>query len=359
MELTYKADFERVKDVWRHFWNGEMVRRPVVVAQVSRPGRSPGNPGHLRYLRANTRRWEEQLAAIDGWLEDTVFLAEAVPHFSPDHGPDQFACFYGGRLEHSADSPETNWVHPFVDGRWEAVLPLRLDREGSVWTSVMGLSRRLAEHARGRYLVGACDLHSNLDTLLAMRGGEGLCMDLIEQPEAIGAAMADVRQAYPVVYDELYRAGGMSAETGSIGWIPFWSDGRFATIQCDALCMISPQISRKIVLPALEEEAEFLDHCVLHFDGPGALPHLDDVLSIKAIDAIQWVPGDGQKPMREWIDVLQRCQAAGKAVQVYGVNPEHVRQLHRILKPEKTVYCVEAEHPDRINELLYWLEKNT
>lgn len=84
--------------------------------------------------------------------------------------------------------------------------------------------------------------------------------------------------------------------------------------------MVSPEICREYIIPALEEEASFLDHCVLHLDGPDALPHLDDVLAIKGIDVLQWVPGAGQPPVWKWTDVLLKAQKAGKGLQIYDVN---------------------------------------
>jgi hypothetical protein len=34
-----------------------------------------------------------------------------------------------------------------------------------------------------------------------------------------------------------------------------------------------------------------------NLDGPGTLPHLEDILGISEIDAIQWVPGAGDPPL--------------------------------------------------------------
>jgi 5-methyltetrahydrofolate--homocysteine methyltransferase len=59
--------------------------------------------------------------------------------------------------------------------------------------------------------------------------------------------------------------------------------------------MISPEMCRRFVVPALEYEASCLKHNIYHYDGIGALTHLDDILAIQSIDGIQWVPGAGQK----------------------------------------------------------------
>jgi succinate dehydrogenase flavin-adding protein (antitoxin of CptAB toxin-antitoxin module) len=62
----------------------------------------------------------------------------------------------------------------------------------------------------------------------------------------------------------------------------------------------------------LLKKLHFLDHCVYHYDGKGALGHLDDILAIPDIDVIQWVPGDGNPRSIEWMDLLHKIQAAGK-----------------------------------------------
>ena len=212
---------------------------------------------------------------------------------------------------------------------------------------------------RDAYLVGVSDLHGNADALSALRGPQRFCMDFHDHPEDIREAMLQVRELYQPVYEGLYEAGNMGGDRGSTGWAPFWCRGKFATIQCDFLALVGPEMARKYILPALEEEAEFLDHCVYHLDGPGCLPHLDDLLSIKAINVIQWVPGDGNTPMHEWHDLLRRCQEKSKGLQIYGVGPENVKSLAKELRPEGVVYCVNAESEEAVRELADWLSRNT
>lgn len=352
-----KPDFERVRDRWNHFWAREFVGRPLVVAEVTRPGHPQVGTGP-RYRNAIEGHWREQLALVDVWLEATDFVAESIPFFAPDFGPDQFAAFLGAELRCVEGSDGTSWVDPIVED-WERTLPLRLDPRNRTWQRILEYSRLLADHARGRYLVGVCDLHSNADALLALRGGERLCTDLYECPELVERAMLDVRQAYASVYEGLYQAGAMSRATGTIGWIPFWCEGRYATIQCDFICMVSPALARRFILPAIEEEASFLDHCIYHLDGPGALRHLDDILAIERIDAIQWVSGAGQPLMHTWLDVLRRCQKAGKALQIHDLDIEQAKALHSELSPAGLVYCVNARTRAEVEEFCSWLERHS
>jgi len=352
-----KPDFAAARERWNHYWAGEVLKRPPVVATVRKPGVQPKYQGN-RYYNAIEGNWDEQLASVDGWLETTLFLAEAIPYFAPDLGPDQYAAFYGGEFKVSEESKGTAWVEAFVDD-WASALPLVFDESNHWWQRILAYSRKIKEHSRGRYVVGACDFHSNADTLLAMRGAERLCMDFYDVPDLVEQAMLQVRASYARIYDGLYEAGGMSRETGTVGWIPFWCEDKYATIQCDFICMVSPEISRKYIIPALEEEAAFLDHTIYHLDGPGALVHLDDILAIDDIDAMQWVSGAGQPPMHTWLDVLTKCQKAGKGLQIYGVGIDEAKALHRKLDPKGVVYCVGAKTAEEIDGFCAWLERNT
>jgi hypothetical protein len=358
MQLAYKQDYDRVTEVWKAYWEGEVLSRPPVWAVVTKPG-APPNDLNRRYYHAVHRNFEHFLAQVDLWLEGTEFLGESLPLVGPDLGPDQFAAFLGSDFEFSTDSPETDWVRQVIDD-WDAFLPVRLDPDGPHWQGILALSRLLARHSEGRYLVSAADLHSNMDALLALRGSERLCMDFYDHPGQVAEAMGQVRALYRPVYDALYDAGGMGGARGSAGWTSFWAPGRFATIQCDFLALLSPELSRRYVIPALEEEASFLDRCVYHLDGPGCLPHLDDILAIRKIDGIQWVSGAGKPPMHEWLDVLKRCQAAGKGLMMYDIHDlETVIRIARALRPEGLVYCIDVPTRDEAFRIMDWLERNT
>lgn len=358
MQLAYKQDFENVKAVWNAYWEGEILSRPPVWAAVTKPGARPNDLGR-RYYHAVHGNYSFMLDQIDLWLEDTEFLGESVPLFGPDFGPDQFAAFLGTDFEFSNESPDTDWVRQVIDD-WDAFLPLRLDPQGAYWKAMLAYLKLLAQHSQGRYLLSVADLHSNMDALLALRGSEGLCMDFYDHPRQVEEAMRQVRTFYAPVYEALFQAGGMGGDRGTAGWAPFWCKGRFATIQCDFLALLSPELSRKYVIPALEEEASFLDHCVYHLDGPGCLPHLDDILAIKDIDVIQWVPGAGKPLMHEWMDVLKKCQASGKGLQMYDIHDlETVKKIARELKPEGLLYVADVPTRDEALAIMDWLERNT
>jgi 5-methyltetrahydrofolate--homocysteine methyltransferase len=122
--------------------------------------------------------------------------------------------------------------------------------------------------------------------------------------------------------------------------------------------MVGPEMFRRFILPALEEETEFLDHTVYHYDGPGALVHLKDILSLPKLGAIQWTPGSGAKPFIQWMDLLKEIQKAGKAVWV-ACSPEEIPAYHRELKPELVYYQCGAKTEAQARQTIDWLVKNT
>ncbi|MAG13144.1 MAG: trimethylamine corrinoid protein 2, partial [Spirochaetales bacterium] len=71
-----------------------------------------------------------------------------------------------------------------------------------------------------------------------------------------------------------------------------------------------------------------------HLDGPGALRHLDALLDIKELDAVQWVPGAGNEGFSRWIDVYKKIQAAGKSMQITSLQISEIALMFENLRPE-------------------------
>ncbi len=358
--LEYQPDFARIREAWDAYWAGEMINRPLVVANVPKSGVYKNWVAEASYDLV-TGNVDSYLNSVDKMLEATWYMAESVPSFAPDFGPDQVAAFLGGNIEVSPDSKSTSWVDPIVDeDEWGKHFPLRIDPNNEWHQRFLSLCKRMREHAAGRYVVGTLDLHTNADALSALRGTAGLSMDLYDCPEEIQQAMGDMRALYPALLNAATAACGNNTSTGMTSWIQFWCEKTYAVVQCDFLAMIGPEQAREFIIPAIEEEAQFLDHCVFHLDGPDALRHIDDILAIDAIDVVQWVSGAGQKPMWQWTEVLQKIQAAGKGIQVWDITCEQVKQVHKELKPEGVVYCPQGmESRSEVDDLCEWLEQNT
>jgi hypothetical protein len=97
--------------------------------------------------------------------------------------------------------------------------------------------------------------------------------------------------------------------------------------------MISKAMFDDMFLPGLRNECAHTRASIYHLDGPGALHHLDSLLGIPELNAIQWVYGAGKGPATRWLDVYRKCQAAGKSIQL-GVSLDELEIVIGNLKPE-------------------------
>jgi hypothetical protein len=207
-------------------------------------------------------------------------------------------------------------------------------------------------------LLVAPDLHTNMDLLAAIREPQRLCMDMLDCPELIDRAMQDSRAIFKQLWSALTRVGGMDKTGYCLESHALYSREGSATLQCDFSIMMSPAMFRRWVLPALEEEAEIVKHVVYHWDGPGALVHMQDLLASRGLHTLSFVPGDGHGDPVDYLELLKKLQTGGKAVHVWGTI-EQCKVMHQELRPEKVFYCTQAETQEEAEEVLEWFVKHT
>ncbi|MDP6113012.1 MAG: hypothetical protein QF437_01020 [Planctomycetota bacterium] len=353
-ELEFKPDLQEAKRYWRAFWAHEIIDRPCI--HITAPKDGPRPEQSPFYMEGSDGNFDEPVERLVEYHAHTYWGGDAIPNYCPSFGPDQFSAFLGADLEFLSPNRGTSWSVPFVEN-WEDALPLSIDPENEWWGRMLEFVKRIAEATVGKMIVAHLDLHTNIDALSAIRGPQQLCEDLLDCPDLVDRAMQSVRSLFAPAYDAIYEAGDM-ARRGSMCWIPTYGEGKVLTLQCDFCCMIGPAMFRRFILPALEEEAAFLDHSIYHYDGPDALVHLDDILGIEAIGAIQWVPGAGNRPFIEWMDLLKKIQEAGKAVWV-ACSPSEIPVYHRELRPELVFYTSHAKTRKEADDTVEWLRKNT
>ncbi len=260
--LEYKPDLEEAARRWEAYWAGEIVDRPVVCVTSYWPDRK-GRPGSSYRDRVYGDMDQViETALLNAWA--TYHAGESIPGTSLSFGPDEVAVFCGAELEFAEGSPDTNWSRPFVED-WNAALPLRMNEDHPLWRRMLEFYRRAVRKTAGKMLLGPIDLHTNMDILAPIRNPERLCMDLLDCPDLIDRAMADARAIFPIVWYGVAQAAEMDRYGYSYGG---YSMEGSATLQCDFSCMMSPDMFRRWVMPALEEEAAIVKHACYHWDGP-------------------------------------------------------------------------------------------
>jgi len=95
------------------------------------------------------------------------------------------------------------------------------------------------------------------------------------------------------------------------------SFGKMHIPSCDFAFMISSKQFVRYQLDLNRREMAHMDHNVYHVDGKGVARHIDLILGLPKLHAIQWVQGMGDDtPIMQWVPLIKRIQAAGKSVMV-------------------------------------------
>jgi hypothetical protein len=118
--------------------------------------------------------------------------------------------------------------------------------------------------------------------------------------------------------------------------------------------MISPAMFRQFVVPPLKAQCEWLDYSLFHLDGTQALCHLDALLEMDALNAIQWTPQPGIESAghRRWHDLYRRIRGAGKGVQALHVAPDDVLPLLDSIGPEAMFIATTVDTQAAADELV-------
>ena len=316
------------------FWaRGAVDRFLTYLAVGSKPSKPPRLPGmsDAEYIK---RKWDDIDLRIKVSNEHNAtnrFYLDSFPRQFINFGPGSLAPTIGGNYRFALD---TVWFDrdPVVTD-WEHPPTLAFDPEESLWKKTLAFTDGILKSGIAHTSVS--DLGGTLDIVASLRGTENLLYDLYDYPDEIKAASRRVtelwKHAYTLLTDRM-----RPYQEGTSSWMPVWCRERYSPLQCDVSVMLSPDMFREFVIPDLVDLTEFLDHSIYHMDGIGEIPHLDHLLSIPRLDAIQWTPGAGiGDPGDEcWFEMYQKIQAAGKGLVLFVGRPELVEPLIRALKPD-------------------------
>lgn len=319
---------EETKNQFLSWWNHENETPLLSIYSRKTFPRVPCIPFYPRSL---DKRWENNvfINRVEKFKWANAYLGGvAIPSYNPNLGPDIFGASLGyADIEYGKT---TSWAKPKINNL-EEMGEIKFNEDNPWWNKILNMTSYAAKVNKGRYLVAVTDLHPGTDGLVSMRGAQNLCYDLIDCPELVEKALGEITQAYKVIFRKLADVIGAD-KCGYTTWNNVWSDTPYNIVSSDFSAMLGPDDYERFVLPHIEAEVDFLDRSIYHLDGPDALRHLDTILSIEKLDGVQWVPGAGKPPMREWIPVLKKIQQAGKLIEV-SVEPDDIKPLCDNLDP--------------------------
>ncbi len=299
-------------------------------------------------------RWFDVEFQVDTFLksiEGQTFHGETFPVFWPNLGPEVYAAFYGAELEYGE---VTSWSKPFVID-WSDMDNLKLDMSNEYFKKLEELTHCALEKGEGKFLIGYTDLHPGVDCAAAWRDPQRLCVDLYDNPEQvkklIELSIADFETIYNH-FDAMLKADGQL----SVSWMGIPSFGKMDIPSCDFSALISRDFFNEFCLPVLEREVKMMTHNIFHVDGKGVAKHLDAILSIPEVHAIQWVQGVGDDyPILQWIPLIKQIQA--KKPVIVDLQKDELESFIEEMEPEGLFLWIATESEEEELAIIKRLEQ--
>jgi len=204
----------------------------------------------------------------------------------------------------------------------------RFDAEANAWLGLMtAFTRELAEWYGLRVPIGQTLMRGPSDMLAAFLG-QGFYTEMIDHPDRIKRLARQCTQIWIQVlksqYQHIprYRGGYVSGIMG------IWAPGPVAVYQEDAAGFISRQMYQEFFWEGDAAIAAAFEYSLLHLHS-AALQHLELVLAIPQLTAVNVVVDPRGPALPDLIPDLQRIQRAGKALHLHGDLSEADLQLAR------------------------------
>jgi hypothetical protein len=254
-----------------------------------------------------------------------VWPADIVPAAWADIGTVSLAPYLGALPEYA----ETNiWYQACITDP-ATHSPLQFDPAHPACQQLENIVRTAIADSQGNYFVGMPAIIPNLDVLAELRGAGPLMTDFVDRPNWVHAQLQAIEIAYQQAFNRMYELIKLPDGSMAFGYFMLWGPGKTGLLQCDVAAMISPRMFKKFVAPYLRQSCQFLDYAMFHVDGHQCLNHVDLLLEIEDLAAIEWTP-DPQVPpggAPYWYDLYRKILHAGKSVWVANIDVNDVQPL--------------------------------
>jgi hypothetical protein len=312
--MKYKENWKETKERFTAWWRRENADRPLMRIEARRkellePLETIESPKKAEELYLDVKRLIKEKR---NYLKSHKMMAEAYPYIDLNIGPGSLALYLGSEPIFAWD---TVWFKKCVKD-WKDFGELKFNPENYWWKTHVDMIRKAQEEAKGEFLVSIPDLIENVDILSAMRDPQEFCYDLIDEPELMKSYVNQVDDLYFKYYDALYDIVKEKDGSSSFTAFSIWGQGKTAKVQCDFCALMSPSQFREFVQPSLRKQCERLDNSLYHLDGPDAIKHLDALMEIESLDAVQWTSGAGKPDGASelWYPVYDKVRDASKGL---------------------------------------------
>lgn len=349
----WKENWEETKQHYIDWWNGKgfVISMWEHIDKEGVPYENVNHPGNPIDLNQYWFDPQWRASYLHYKLSRSSFKADILPVANTHLGPGSLSAILGGELEGRED---TIWIKPSKNPPND----LNFDENNKWWKLHIELLNACKEKSDGRYFVGCPDLCEGLDVLAGIYGAEPVMLDILMDPDKLLEKLQKVNEIYFKVFDKIYEIIEINGEM-AFCYFSLWAPGKVAKLQCDISVMISEEDFNKFAIPFLREQCQKIEYTLYHLDGIDAIKHLDSLLEIKELKAIQWTPGEGQPQggNKCWYEMYKKIKKQGKSVMACWVELNELEALLDNVGPDGLHVLVNFKKEKEIDEALKIVEK--
>ncbi len=306
------------KQLFEAWWKGTKVDAPLVsiVANTNKDysesfKRKYANISPYDFHLSPEYRCDEVEERI---LRTKKYYGQSFPFVDLNIGPGSLSTYFGCAPQFSMD---TIWYDAIDCNELADILHYEFIQEGGWWQKHIELVTEAVKRADERYYIGIPDIQEGLDILSAMRHPAELCLDMLDVPEEVLQLKDKIDKAFYPCFDKMYDLVKDPIDDYNV-FTAFHIIGKGKTgkVQCDYSALISPDMFDEFGIPEISRQCDYLENSLYHLDGKDAIRHLDSVLGMKSLNALQFVAGAGQNDPAsdEWLFIYDKVRAAGKSL---------------------------------------------
>jgi hypothetical protein len=338
---------------FKRFWQRAPADRPLLGLRLKSyfPMRDFEGGPHSGTLSADQFKaedyfddYERLYAMYDQAMGDQIYVASAC------RGVPWLEAILGCEIKAGSDSM---WARPHLND-WAKLDTIRFDPNNPWFVRLLAVTEKVVEYSAGRFPVGMPLLRGPGDVATALRGVDNFCMDVVTEPDRLGALLDVCADTYIQVTRALIQkcthwGGGYFEQIRHL-----WAPGYCCQTQADISSLLSPNHYRQLLLPRDARVLNTYDYCFIHLHS-SSRHILDDVLSIDPLAAVQ-ISADvgGPGPLELVGDYEKVLARTCLIIQVDGKesSPADIVQLCRRLPSEGFYILVRADSLEEGNRFL-------
>lgn len=350
--LFYDENWDEMRDVLTAWWKHEAPSRPALGVLSPRKEPIPAYPDPEVPADIKTRWLDTDfiLSKFEAHVARTHHAGVTFPYITPCLGPGSLNLFLGSQPTFMED---TIWYAPVFDD--PATADIQLDKDNEYWKWTVDATKKYLAASEGRFITGIPDMIEGIDVLSELLGTQELLTYLVDCPDEIHRLLNVLDPIYWEAFDPLYEMVKDNRDGNAFIAFQLWGPGKTLKSQCDFAAMISPDMFAEFVCPYLEKQCAAADFSVFHLDGPDCIRHLDHLLSVPSLTAVQWTPGypnPGSADKSWWEPIWKKVYEAGKSALVLGNSPDSIEPFLKEFGWEGTFITTGTDTEDDARALL-------